>query len=200
MEEDATHLKFPIMYHESMNTVLRQEQQKFNRLLRVLKSTLHDVQLAVQGLAVMSSDLEDVANSFFNQWVPSVWEAVAYPSLKPLAAWVTDLFDRVKMITNWVEGGTPIVFWISGFFFPQAFLTGTKQNFARKYQLPIDTISFNFNVRDGFKTNGSDIQEGPSDGCYIWGLMLEGARWSYEEHTLADSLRGSSTCPCPSCI
>jgi dynein heavy chain len=187
MEGDATKLSYPIMYEESMNTVLVQEQEKFNRLLRLMKSTLYGVQLAVQGLQVMSTDLEDVANSFFENKVPAVWETVAYVSLKPLSAWVDELWERVKMMTDWVEHGTPKVFWISGFFFPQAFLTGNKQNFARKYQLPIDTINFNYLIKDTFKDDGSDITERPKDGCYIWGLQLEGARYSKETHVLADS-------------
>ncbi len=187
MEEDATKLKFPIRYEESMNTVLRQEQQKFNRLLRVMKSSLAGLKLAVQGLAVMSSDLENMSNAFYTQGVPAVWENVAYPSLKPLGAWVSELTQRCEFIVDWVDNGTPAKFWVSGFFFPQAFLTGNLQNYARKYQLPIDTISNNFLMRDDLAVDGSDVKEGPKDGCYIWGLWLEGAGWSNETHTLADS-------------
>ena len=70
----------------------------------------------------------------------------AYPSLKPLAAWMSDLVTRIDFISNWIDRGIPSVFWISGFFFPQAFLTGTLQNFARRAVVSIDTITFDFKV------------------------------------------------------
>lgn len=47
---------------------------------------------------------------------------------------------------GWISDGIPSVYWISGFFFPQAFLTGTLQNYARRSKNSIDTIGLDFKV------------------------------------------------------
>jgi len=132
----------------------------------------------------MSEELERMANSLFVNKVPDMWSAKAYPSLKPLAAWVVDLLARVEFIQTWIEEGMPATFWISGFYFPQAFLTGTLQNFARKHVVSIDTLSFDFQV---LKRTHDDIKARPEDGCYIYGLFLEGARYDPEQAALAES-------------
>lgn len=59
-------------------------------------------------------------------------------------------------------------------------MTGTLQNYARKHKFPIDTIEFDYEVRPDIVVHSlGDVYniEGPDDGCYIFGLYLEGADW-----------------------
>ncbi|XP_035245196.1 dynein heavy chain 1, axonemal isoform X1 [Anguilla anguilla] len=176
--------KYPILYEESMNTVLIQEVIRYNRLLVVISQSLSDLVKALKGLVVMSSELELMANSLFNNTVPDMWNSKAYPSLKPLSSWVMDLLQRISFVQGWISDGIPAVFWISGFFFPQAFLTGTLQNFARRSVLSIDTIGFDFKV---MKESAKELRERPDMGCYIHGLFLEGARWDAQAGCLTES-------------
>uniref|UniRef100_A0A7S4KKQ0 Dynein heavy chain n=1 Tax=Prymnesium polylepis TaxID=72548 RepID=A0A7S4KKQ0_9EUKA len=182
---------YPLSYGESMNTVLVQEAQRYVKLIQIYNSSLAELLKALKGLVVMSADLESMHNSLYTNAVPAIWTKKSYPSLKPLAAWVDDLAMRLAFIKNWQDKGTPPAYWISGFFFPQAFLTGTLQNYARKYAVAIDTVDFDFvilkempQIVGGMQT---DITVKPDDGCYIYGAFLEGARWDVAEHCLAES-------------
>lgn len=75
----------------SLTTVLLQEMEKFNRLLNTMRSSLKDLDQAIHGFIVMSSTLDAMFTSLQNGQVPANWAKVAYPSLKPLASWFTDM-------------------------------------------------------------------------------------------------------------
>ena len=117
--------------------------------------------------------------------VPALWMAQSYPSLKPLASYVSDLIERCRMMNDWVARGPPQAFWISGFYFTHAFLTGVKQNYARKHRIPIDTITFNYRCMEGA---AADYTTPPEDGAYVTGMFAEGARWDYSTGQLEESL------------
>jgi len=111
--------------YPSFTTVLIQEVEKFNRMLKVMEISLQDIDKAIHGFIVMSEVLDGMYLCLQNNQVPANWAKVAYPSLKPLASWYSDLKERIAFMDDWLMNGTPRSFWISGLFFPQGFLTGT---------------------------------------------------------------------------
>lgn len=76
----------------------------------------------------------------------------------------------------------PNVFWISGFYFTQSFFTGVRQNYARKFKIPIDQIQFDFEIVDS-KSEG-DIFCQPNIGCYVNGLFMEGQIYIFYNYIL----------------
>uniref|UniRef100_A0A7S2P1M5 Uncharacterized protein n=1 Tax=Leptocylindrus danicus TaxID=163516 RepID=A0A7S2P1M5_9STRA len=191
-------LDFPVRYEESMNTVLTQELLRFNTLISTMRESLKQLKQAIQGLVVMNSDLEEMGESIVLAQVPRIWKVVSFPSLKPLGSWVNDLLERLAFLQDWLKDRqAPNIYWISGFFFTQAFITGTLQNYARKYNFSIDTVDFDFRVLTHEEMKVAE-DDPPEDGAYIRGLYLDGARWDNTKHSLAESKPRElfATCPC----
>jgi dynein heavy chain len=176
--------KYPVLYEESMNTVLCQELSRFNGLLDCIRDTLKGVQKAIKGLVVMSASLETVFNDAFDGKTPAVWKKKSYPSLKPLSSYFINLEGRLAIMQNWVDDGQPVCFNLPTFFFTPSFLTGSLQNFARSRKLPIDSISYSFEF---IPTEMAKIKKQPDTGVYNYGLYLEGARWDNDKMLLVES-------------
>jgi len=179
---------FPTKYEESMNTVVKQECFRYNALLAVMDSTLKDFRKAIKGLIIMTADLESLGKSMLVNDVPELWAKKGPLSLKPLSSWFLDILARCQFLQHWVDlAATPPNFWISGFFFPQAFFTGALQNYARKYGLAIDTLSFGMKCLDAIIDPKRELRFKPDEGVYIHGIFLEGCRWDRKVHRLEDS-------------
>ncbi|CBY22454.1 unnamed protein product [Oikopleura dioica] len=182
----------------SMTTVLKQEVERFAKLQRVIKSSLETLKKAIAGLVVMNEEMESIFIAFLNNQVPALYRKAAYPSLKPLSSWVNDLRLRLIFTKRWIELGTCKTFWISGFFYTQGFLTGLLQTHARKYDLPIDHLSFKFTVTERYRDQAA-YQEilDPDDGALVHGIYTDAWRWDDKEMCMTESVIGIMNTPVP---
>ena len=155
----------------------------------------------------MSAELENLAAEMYRGQTPSMWLKVSYPSLKPLASYVTDLVKKLDFLSNWTEQGLPPVVWLPGIHFTHSFLTATLQKAARKTKVAIDEITFDFeflysggdnpggvggssegsgDVQGGAGGNATQVTEAAESGVYINGLYLEGAAWDQKKERLVE--------------
>lgn len=68
------------------------------------------------------------------------------------------------------------------------FLTGVLQNYARKFNIPIDSLSFEYNVKDFNELELTpETPVSDEEGVLISGLYMEGARWDKEKRIIFDS-------------
>merc|ERR1711865_1079912 len=164
---ELVQINYPVSWGESMNTVLKQELLRFNNLLAAIRQSLIDVVKAIKGIVVMSSELELLGNSLFFGQNPAMWKGKSYPSLKPLAGYTADLYARLNFFTTWLETKPPTVFWLSGFFFTQAFLTGSNQNLHASTQYPSIKSCSNLRCFLGKNIRTRQKMESIQTGCSL---------------------------------
>ena len=114
---------------EPMNIFLRQEIDRFQRVLHAVRHTLINLKLAIDGTIVMNEELRDALDRMYDAKIPHVWLKLSWES-STLGAWFTDLYARNEQYRSWLKldkDTRPIAFWMTGFFNPQGFLTAMRQ-------------------------------------------------------------------------
>lgn len=157
----------------SLGVFVVQEASRFNTLRKVVMKSLVEMKKAIKGLVVMSMELEDMYHGILFQRVPKKWESAAYPSLKPLAPWIEDMFLRLDDIGSWLKNGPPVAYWVPGFFFPQGFVTGVLQTYSRATKTAVDVLTIDTIITDMMSKD--DIKQVPEHGVYVFGLHMQGA-------------------------
>jgi len=168
-------------------SVFLQECERMNMLLFELKRSLAELDLGLKGDLSISEPMEKLMNSLYDDKVPANWNGCAWPTMRPLASWLSDVLQRQRQLEAWTADlQTPKVTWLPGLFNPQAFLTAVMQVTARKNELPLDRLATVVDVTK--KMSPDEIEAATREGAYIHGLFMEGARWDTNAGQMDDAI------------
>ncbi|KAM4041697.1 dynein axonemal heavy chain 8 [Anomaloglossus baeobatrachus] len=166
-----------------MNLVLRQEIDRMQKVISIVRSGLSELRLAIDGTVIMSESLRAVLDDLYHSRVPGVWRKASWASAT-LGFWFTELLKRNSQFTSWIYEGRPNVFWMTGLFNPQGFLTAMRQEVARAHKgWTLDGVYMQSVVLKHMK---EEIRAPPAEGVYIHGLFLEGAGWDRKTAKLTE--------------
>uniref|UniRef100_A0A183SJY9 Dynein axonemal heavy chain 3 n=2 Tax=Schistocephalus solidus TaxID=70667 RepID=A0A183SJY9_SCHSO len=171
-----------IDYLKPLHIFLRQEIDRMQRVIRVVRSTIGDLKLAIDGTIIMSENLRDALDNIFDARIPSSWRKISWNSAT-LGFWFTDLLDRNMQFHDWLFQGRPNCYWLTGFFNPQGFLTAMRQEIARANKYALDDAVL---INDVTRMSSEEVQRGASEGVYIYGLFLDGAGWDRKNARLME--------------
>jgi len=166
-----------------LHVAFKQELDRTQKVIQVVRSTLQNLQLAIAGTIVLSAGLIDAMNSLYDAMVPQSWKDLSWDA-PSLGTWFTGLIQRFEQFDRWLKHGRPKSFWLTGFFNGQGFLTAMRQEVARKHSWALDEVAMFTEV---MKYEAEELKDGPSEGVYIHGLFLDGCAWGKKENRLVDS-------------
>ena len=157
---------------QPMNIFLRQEIDRIQKVLSLVKKTLKNLIMAIEGTVVMNEDIKEIMDNMYDARVPKIWEKLSWQS-STLGFWFTELLERDAQFKKWCFSGRPKVFWPTGFFNPQGFLTAMRQEVTRAHKgWALDSVICQ-NLITRFSKD--DIHDSPPEGVYVHGFFLEGA-------------------------
>jgi len=177
-----------------LNIFLFQELQRLQNIIKIVRTNLKNVTMAIDGTVVMTTELLQDLSYIFDARVPTSWTNDASGAeiswLMPnLGGWFTGLVERHAMLFKWLEEGRAVMksYWLTGFTNAQGFLTGMRQEVTRQHkkdQWALDDVISHTEI---LAFDAERIKEVPEEGQNIHGLFIEGGRWNRQESRLDES-------------
>jgi len=139
-------------------------------LLSKVRADLSLLRGACEGSAKTTNEIRQLISDMNTDAVPKQWRAYAVHDTITVTEWIADFKRRLDQLQELCICANlqKYVLWFGGLFFPEAFLTATRQAIAQRKQVSLEELHLGVYV-------GSAEQD--SDSFAVKGLTMEGATW-----------------------
>jgi dynein heavy chain 1 len=148
-------------------------------LLRTVKADLDKLLGACNATVKTTNDIKMLIQDLQTDAIPKGWRKYVVADIT-VTEWLLDFNLRLKQLQEVRACGNPQRFrlWLGGLFFPEAFLTASRQAVAQLLKLSLEELLLAVDV-------GCDQQD--DESFIIKDLYLEGAAWD-SQLTMTDEL------------
>eukprot|EP00002_Diphylleia_rotans_P002763 TRINITY_DN1178_c0_g2_i14.p1 TRINITY_DN1178_c0_g2~~TRINITY_DN1178_c0_g2_i14.p1 ORF type:complete len:4518 (+),score=1049.96 TRINITY_DN1178_c0_g2_i14:77-13630(+) len=174
---------------DPMFRVFYRENNIARKLLSEVRNDLVAVAAVADGKERLTNRTRDLMNHLAKATVPTKWRVYAVDASLSATQWIHDFVRRVEQLVRITQSGAvhEAEIWIGGLFAAEAFITATRQVFARHFAWSLETLEMRVHI------------ETPPVGApafKIRGLSMMGAAWNGTALTLSSQLNT----PLPTCF
>lgn len=158
-----------------------QECEKLNVLIDGILASLRDLELAYKGELTMNEQMEALEDCIRLDRRPPQWIKLSFASERGLTSWTENIKARMDQMNLWKEDPVklPKVVFINRLINPNSFLTAIKQVFCRESnpQQELNKTMIMTEVQKKWYWEADLNELRKTDGAYVFGFQVEGARW-----------------------
>lgn len=121
-----------------------QGELKQTNHLRSLMSSLTKGSVALRHLKTVRSDY----SCFFEGTIPNHWRIYKVPKAMAVSGWVANFAKRLAQLDNiaGVDNLNNVEVWLGGLFFPEAYITATRQAVAHRKKWSLETLNLTLDI------------------------------------------------------
>lgn len=162
---------------DPLKRLFSRETRVGSGLLRQVRRDLADVILVCKGELKQTNHLRSLLSHLTKGTIPPTWMRFKVPRVMSASQWVTNFSQRLGQLheVGNLNDFTGVQVWLGGLFFPEAYVTVTRQAVAHRNRWSLETLALSL-----------DLEESGSGGFVVEGLVLEGANWQDETLRLND--------------
>jgi len=149
-----------------------------SKLLAQVRRELNDVVKVCEGELKQTNHLRTLMSALTKGTIPDHWRRYKVKKAMGVSEWISNLARRLAQLDNIasLDNLVNVEVWLGGLFFPEAYVTATRQAVAHRKRWSLETLNLRLDIE---KVND------PS-AFIVDGLNIEGAAWSTDELVLND--------------